>query len=250
LDPETAGDTYKCAKGHYCLKGATSATPCLAGTYNDQLGADEPSDCIISPAGFYTKDASVDTGIPCTVGYYCLAGTTGEAADPCPIGTYRNTVGAAKVEDCNPCPAGYICGQGTYEPTICPQGSYCVEGSSTAISCPIGTFGASVGLTVDTECFPCLPGTYCSQVGLKAPDGLCDMGYFCKQGATSPNPTDGTTGNVCKAGGFCDMGSFESVSCKPGTFNSKTLATSEAECIACTPGKYCSGSFISAETGK
>ena len=45
------------------------------------------------------------------------------------------------------------------------------------------------------------------------------------------------------------MGSFESVSCKPGTFRATTLATSEADCIACTPGKYCSGTFIAAETG-
>ena len=90
---------------------------------------------------------------------------------------------------------------------------------------------------------------YCSQKGLKAPDGLCDMGYFCLGKATTPNPTDGTTGDVCLAGGFCDMGSFISISCKPGTFNTDTLATSEADCIACTPGKYCSGTFISVETG-
>ena len=100
-----------------------------------------------------------------------------------------------------------------------------------------------------TDCFDCLPGMYCSQQGLKAPDGLCDMGYFCTKKSTTPNPTDGITGNACLAGGFCDMGSFESVSCKPGTFNPNTLATSEADCIACTPGKYCSGTFISVETG-
>ena len=86
---------------------------------------------------------------------------------------------------------------------------------------------------------------YCSQKGLRSPDGLCDIGYYCIQGATTPNPTDGTLGNVCVAGGFCDLGSFESVTCKPGTFNTATKGTSEADCIACTPGQYCAGTFIS-----
>lgn len=194
-------------------------------------------------------DAATTSGTPCTVGFYCPAGTTGEVAVPCPIGTFRGTPGAGIVGDCGVCTAGYYCGEGTSVPTICPQGSFCVAGSSTPSQCLKGTFGSSVGLTAVTDCFGCLPGMFCSQSGLKAPDGLCDKGYYCTLSSTTPNPTDGVTGNACRTGGFCDMGSFESVSCKPGTFNNKPLSTSEADCIACTPGKYCSGTFISAETG-
>jgi len=248
-DPTTSGTTYQCPKGHYCLAGASSATPCLAGTYNDVLGGTSLASCKTTPAGYYTRDASTTQGILCSAGYYCLAGTTGEAAIPCPLGKMRMTTGAAQLSDCIDCTAGYYCGEATAIPTICPQGSYCVAGSSTPAQCPIGTFGAKVGLTAESECQDCLPGMFCSQKGLKAPDGLCDMGYYCVLKSTTPNPTDGTTGNVCVAGGFCDLGSFESVSCKPGTFNANTKGTSEAECIACTAGKYCSGTFISAPTG-
>jgi hypothetical protein len=249
-DPTASGDTYKCPKGHYCLVGATAAIPCLAGTYNDVLGGSSLASCKQTPQGYYTKEASTTQGTLCTVGYYCPAGTTGEAAVPCPIGKMRTTPGAGAETDCATCTAGYYCGQGTAIPKVCPQGSYCPAGSSTPTQCPIGTFGAKVGLTAATECQDCLPGMYCSQKGLKAPDGLCDMGYYCILKATTPNPTDGTTGNVCVKGGFCDLGSFESVSCKPGTFNANTKGTSESECIACTPGKYCSGTFIWQETGQ
>ena len=205
-----------------------------------------------SPAGYYTTDASETQGTACSAGYYCLAGTTGAAANACPVGTYRSTTGAAAASDCNDCPAGYYCGQATVNPTICPQGSYCPVNSSVPTSCPQGRFGATVGAQASTDCQSCLPGTYCSQLGLRSPDGLCDIGYFCIGGSTTPNPTDGTMGNECLAGGFCDLGSFETVPCKPGTFNNATRGTSEADCTACTAGKYCNqgvGNLISAETG-
>ena len=56
-------------------------------------------------------------------------------------------------------------------------------------------------------------------------------------------------GNECLAGGFCDLGSFETVPCKPGTFNNATRGTSEADCTACTAGFYCTaGSTIATAT--
>ena len=84
----------------------------------------------------------------------------------------RKTEGAATVNDCADCEAGYYCGEGTAEPTVCPQGYYCPTGTETPTACPIGTFGASVGLTAESECKDCLPGMYCSQKGLSSPDGL------------------------------------------------------------------------------
>jgi hypothetical protein len=257
VEPSTNPTTYACPLGYYCTVGTTAAVNCLAGTYRSTTGGASVSDCAVTPAGKWTGVAATTTGTDCNAGYYCLAGSTSGTSIPCPVATVRATTGAGTLAECTICTKGYYCGEATSVPTICPQGSYCVAGSETGIGCPIGTFGASLGLTAiatntgtgDIGCFSCYPGMYCSQVGLKAPDGLCDMGYFCVSKSSTPNPTDGTTGNACIAGGFCDMGSFKSVSCKPGTFNSATLATSEAECIACTAGKYCSGEFISAETG-
>jgi hypothetical protein len=99
VNPTLSGDTYKCPKGHYCLAGTASATACLAGTYNDLLGGTSVAACKVSDAGFFTKDASTTTGTPCTAGYYCPAGTTGEAAVPCPVGKMRTTTGAGSLAD-------------------------------------------------------------------------------------------------------------------------------------------------------
>ncbi len=64
-----------------------------------------------------------------------------------------------------------------------------------------------------------------------------------------PNPTDGTTGNVCTTGGFCEYGSKKVTSCPPGTFNPNNKGKNRQDCIACTPGKYCSGSSSGVPTG-
>lgn len=42
----------------------------------------------------------------------------------------------------------------------------------------------------------CLPG-------LSIPSGECAAGFYCKGGATLPNPRDDVTGNICPAGTYC-----------------------------------------------
>jgi hypothetical protein len=44
--------------------------------------------------------------------------------------------------------------------------------------------------------------------GLNQPEGPCSAGYYCLSGASTPTPTDGTTGNVCPQGKYCLEGSF------------------------------------------
>ena len=48
---------------------------------------------------------------------------------------------------------------------------------------------------------PCLPGMYCDQAQLAYPVGNCSEGYYCLLGASTPTPTDGTTGKQ-KGGGL------------------------------------------------
>lgn len=88
---------------------------------------------------------------------------------------------------------------------------------------------------------------------MRSPDGLCDIGYFCNIGSLIPNPTDSSNGgNICAAGGYCDLGSYQSSPCAPGTFNTNTGGKSEADCKACTAGFYCTGTTglgYPAETG-
>ena len=44
----------------------------------------------------------------------------------CPVGTFRDTVGAGAVTDCAPCTAGYYCQAGSTNVTgSCDKGYYC-----------------------------------------------------------------------------------------------------------------------------
>ncbi len=98
-----------------------------------------------------------------------------------------------------------------------------------------------MGLKKSEECQTCSPGAYCTQQGITSPDGLCDPGFYCKGGATVPNPTDGVTGDVCLIGGYCEFGSKAVQSCPPGTYNPNTKGKTQQDCIACKAGSYCSG---------
>lgn len=51
------------------------------------------------------------------------------------------------------------------------------------------------------------------------------LGYFCSSGASSPTPTDGTTGNVCPAGQYCIQQSTQGTDCPKGSL------IIEKECI-------------------
>jgi hypothetical protein len=65
---------------------------------------------------------------------------------------------------------------------------------------------------------PCTPGKYCGTTGLASETGDCTAGYYCKGGATSATPTDGTTGNQCPTGHYCPAGSKAPTACPIGTY--------------------------------
>jgi hypothetical protein len=70
-------------------------------------------------------------------------------------------------------------------------------------------------LLFTVECFACDFGKYCMTPGLNQSEGPCSAGYYCLSGASTPTPTDGTTGNMCPQGKYCLEGSFTD-----GTFSS------------------------------
>ena len=80
---------------------------------------------------------------------------------------------------------------------------------------------------------------YCDAQGLPSPRAQCDPGYICTGGAYTSTPTDGTTGNICPAGGYCPSGSWTSKPCPPGTYSNTTGATNDKDCRTCDPGYYC-----------
>jgi hypothetical protein len=54
--------------------------------------------------------------------------------------------------------------------------------------CAIGKYGAQAGLAAEEECVSCPPGNYCAEKGALAPTGLCDAGFICASGSTTPRP--------------------------------------------------------------
>lgn len=205
----------------------------------------------------------------CSPGYACPAGTacTSRYCVACQPGEYTELEGA---DECETCKAGYYCPgatpfvrdadlldtdgftpintRSTFRPILCPAGYYCsttpetddaawrvsenlpASGAIYPYLCPIGTYGGSAGLKSSSECTDCPPGNYCAEKGALSPTGLCDAGYLCLGGSTTPRPygngvdvdgdADGTpeydsdgvwtatdTGGICPAGGYCEIGS-------------------------------------------
>lgn len=119
---------------------------------------------------------------------------------------------------------------------MCPAGFYCPEGTGRPISCPLGTYSPDGGLASESECRSCLSGHYCGSTNLTTPSGLCQAGYYCLGGSSTPTPLNGTHGDQCMVGHYCPEGSNQSLPCGPGTYSSQPLAT---QCDFCPPGHYC-----------
>ena len=132
--------TELCSAGHFCAGGDAVPEPCVAGTYQDEVGQ---ADCKACPAGYYCGNGTV-TPEACPVGSYCPNGTRFGAEFLCPAGTfapardYANGSMLTALSDCTPCTPGFYCGApGLAAPTAeCEAGYYCAEGSATATTRP------------------------------------------------------------------------------------------------------------------
>jgi len=95
-----------CAAGSYAsATNSASCTPCPAGSYC-LLASTGPIPCgagYICPA--LTTESPYHPVYSCPAGKYCLAGTA--TGTDCPVGTYRDIVGASLPTDCVTVPAGY-----------------------------------------------------------------------------------------------------------------------------------------------
>lgn len=77
----------------------------------------------------------------------------------------------------------------------------------------------------------------------------CSAGYYCTSGAYNSTPTDGTTGNICPPGRYCEVGSITGVGCPVGTFSNQAGLKSSSECTNCTGGYYCGSTGLTVESG-
>ena len=193
--------------GYYAPEGSARPIPCPAGRFSISIGNTNLSDCefclggyicpsnataeleTLSPAGSYAPSGTVDDPLPCPEGSYCPEGSAEPI--PCDSGTYQNRTGQSS---CRQCPASYFCLQETIDPFICPKGFYCPAGTTfpTQFHCGRGTFSNRTGLSSQSDCQLCRPGTYCETTGLAEPTGLCDAGFHCFQGSTTATPRNDT----------------------------------------------------------
>nr|XP_006821767.1 PREDICTED: uncharacterized protein LOC100369099 [Saccoglossus kowalevskii] len=225
-------NTDPCPQGHYCLRGDVDAypRPCPEGTYTDQNGTMQESDCVLCPAGYYCNDTGLTAPAPpdgitgglCPAGGYCPAGSAVPA--PCPVGYYSNSTGSKRPEDCIACDPGYF----------------------------NGTFVFDTGRQELSQCDECTPGKYCSSVGLQEVSGDCQAGYYCLAGSNTSTPTpESGMGDVCPVGYYCPAGTVGPYEypCGNGTYNNVTQAMSVDDCLDCPPGEVCEGMALVGPTG-
>ncbi|XP_033122761.1 uncharacterized protein LOC117121631 [Anneissia japonica] len=259
----------KCPVGTYSnksnLANAGECTPCDAGWYCDEQGMTAPkAKC---QSGYYCtlraeEPAPTDglTGDICLQGKYCVEGSvTGE---DCPVGRYGNQTGLRASTDCPLCDPGWYCNSpGLVEPYAmcsaghycelgstspnptnetfgysCPVGHYCPQGTPVPVTCNAGTYNPFKGQDEADDCTGCDGGFYCMSEGQANVTAECYSGYYCSSGASSPNPEDGVTGNICPIGHYCPTGSDRPLPCNNATYMNETGA---AECLVCPEGYKC-----------
>ncbi len=175
------------------------------------------------------------TGSPCPAGRYCPPGIP--VPELCPLGTWSNSTGLARADECQPCPGGFFCDTaGLTEPTgPCDPGYSCSLNATTATPtdgvtgdiCTIGHFCPGGTATP----LPCADGSYSPET-LAFVCMVCPEGHHCLDGIT---PVD------CPAGFVCGEGTgVVWQSCPTGTFSVSTGLWNETQCTPCSAGSFCS----------
>lgn len=213
----------RCAGGHYCPLGSSSAKQNMCG--GAHVYCPEGS-AIPTPVsrGFYTvgelslpthdqNSADASTRLSqrrCEPGHYCVLGER----KPCPPGTFGSVFGLASHDCSGLCREGFYCPEGSTTDSAFQCGSsdrFCPKGSPAPTKASSGYCTVnSGGVALDSEggaltrsaqriaipgefawrgvCFKCPAGTFGVAEGEVNPrcSGKCSRGYFCPPGSTSP----------------------------------------------------------------
>jgi peptidoglycan/xylan/chitin deacetylase (PgdA/CDA1 family) len=178
----------QCAPGSYAGAGATSCTPCAAGTIAPGAGA---SSCTACPAG---TDTSGTGQTACSA---CAAGTSSDAGagscSSCAAGSYAPSMSAA----CTECPAGTYSAAGAASCTACADGTYSDAGATSCTTC--GSCDDGDSCTTDS----CGATTGCSHAAIS---GCTPSGDAGTTDASTPGGGSGSDGGTTPTGG-ADSGS-------------------------------------------
>ena len=262
-----------CPPGNFCPEGTNNPLPCPIGTYYNNTGIKNYTECLICPEKYYCGEQTSNP-IICPNGNYCPIGSSNPIN--CPSSTYNPNQGLNNISGCLTCPGGYYCQSGTNTPSICPAGYYCPNGSSYTINCPVGYYCPSNGLIAPIICpvgyycpnnqlinaVLCSPGYYCPEGSLVQrsclPGNYCFDGKYqlpCPIGKYCPNVRM-ITPNDCPAGYYCpNIGASslcildtnkgftcpddQAVACPSGKYSPFTGKNSSSDCISCQEGYYC-----------
>ena len=251
-----------CPAGSYCPSGTYDPWACPAGTFADQPGMIDMSDCSPCTEGSYCSEQNkpevtdmCEAGCycegvtpgdfrgsyykcqePCTQGHFCVSGSS--EPEKCPKGSYQPQDHQAT---CLVCPPGFYCSQeGLEVPKLCDAGKYCPAGTEEefGFSCPSGTYSAQPGIYDEDQCIDCPRGRYCATVGSASNGEDCSAGFICTGGSSVSVPTE-NVGKQCPMGHFCLAGSTQEEKCPVGTYNSKEGSKSKDDCDACPATFYC-----------
>ena len=244
-------DCPLCLPGHYCEENTMTPTPCPQKYYCPE-GVDSITLC---PARKYCPEMTADP-IACPDSYYCPSGVSVPII--CPTGSECNNEASFAVP-CNPgylcpsgtslqtpCEAGFYCPNDSDLPLECPSGYYCPAASQSPLICPLG-FGPLYPSTalgrssIDTACVVCGPGTYQAGGASERVDCLpCPAGFVCLGETPTATPVSlvDDKGFRCPPGYYCPEGSYETIACPAGTFNSEYEMSNITECLPCPAMSY------------
>jgi len=99
----------------------------------------------------------------------------------------------------------------------------------TKVACSPGTYNSQFNAATQADCLQCPPGKYCKG-GEQSFTGLCDKGYICTGGQSTPTPTNTFTkddyspsrSGPCPVGNYCPTGSSFPIPCPVGTYQDLT----------------------------
>ncbi|KAI4815467.1 hypothetical protein KUCAC02_005611 [Chaenocephalus aceratus] len=253
-----------CPQGFYCPEGTSAAEPCPEGTYSSRSALSNGSECsscaggqyctsvgLSEPSGsckerFYCREGATSatpadgpTGGLCPVGSYCPPASSSPL--PCPSGTFSNSTGLSRPEECVSCPPGFYClGSNNTSPSgPCFPGFYCTGGSASPVQseaeegyytleraarqqpCPLGTYQPRRGAQ---SCVECQGGRLCNQTALSRPP-MCPKGHFCPPGYSAARP------------------------CPPGSYSDQPGGDAVHHCRPCVAGWFCSRAGLSEPQG-
>lgn len=102
-----------------------------------------------------------------------------------------------------------------------------------------------------SECLPCLPGQYCSNIGSLSPTNACAPGYYCLGGSVDSHGTSTAhpAGLPCPAGTYCLLGSSAPTLCPAGRFSSNIGNNQLTQCSLCAAGQFCAADGLTAPSG-